>query len=111
MKSFLQELAEKIHATYPTLSELTLIFPNRRASLYFRKHLSNLLHKPSFAPTQLTIEDFISQQSSLQVPDKLELIHRLYKAYKETIQSDEPFDQFYFWAKCFFATSMKLTNT
>jgi hypothetical protein len=99
MKSFLQELAEKIHATYPTLSELTLIFPNRRASLYFRKHLSNLLHKPSFAPTQLTIEDFISQQSSLQVPDKLELIHCLYKAYQQTIQSDEPFDQFYFWGE------------
>src|SRR5690349_21748688 len=99
MKSFLQELAEKLIAKHPVLSQLTIVFPNRRASLFFRKHLSHLLNKPTFAPSLITIEDFISQQSTLEVPDKLELVHRLYKAYQQTIQINEPFDQFYFWGE------------
>ncbi len=104
MKSFLSELAEVIHQRHRQLDALTLVFPNRRAVLYFRKHLSKLLDRPAFAPNLITIEDFISDLSSLKVPDKLELIHRLYLTYNELIKSasssaadDEPFEKFYFW--------------
>ncbi|HEU5289118.1 MAG TPA: PD-(D/E)XK nuclease family protein [Cyclobacteriaceae bacterium] len=81
MKPFLQILAEKLYKEHPQLDELTLVFPNRRAALYFRKYLTQLLSKPAFAPRLLTIEEFIGGFSSLQVPDKLELVHRLYKSY------------------------------
>ena len=59
MKPFLLELAEKIIKMHPQLEDITFVFPNRRAQLYFRKHLSSLLDKPTFAPRLLTIEDFI----------------------------------------------------
>ncbi len=105
MKPFLAELAEEIYKDHPSLEELTVVFPNRRAILYFRKHLSTLLDKPAFAPRFLTIEDFIGTFSAWQVPDKLELVHRLYKSYYEVLGSQkgdealtpEPFDKFYFW--------------
>ena len=104
MKPFLLELAEKIVKGHPRLEELTMVFPNRRAQLYFRKHLSSLLDKPGFAPQLLTIEDFIGKFSVLQIPDKLELVHRLYKSYYKVLGrqvgeplATEPFDQFYFW--------------
>lgn len=103
MKSFLQELAEEIYKDHPQLDGLTLVFPNRRAALYFQKHLSSLLTKPAFAPRLITIEDFISDFSELKVPDKLELVHRLHKTYSSIMNSGnsergaEPFDQFYFW--------------
>ena len=104
MTPFLKELAEKIYKEHPQLDGLTLVFPNRRAALYFQKHLSALLTKPTFAPQLITIEDFIAGFSHLKVPDKLELIHRLHKAYKSIMNSAndegraaESFDQFYFW--------------
>lgn len=102
MKHFLQDLAEKLLKEHPQLDEVTLVFPNRRAALYFRKYLTQLLDKPAFAPKLITIEEFIAGFSSLKIPDKLELVHRLYKSYYEVLQKsspagEEPFDQFYFW--------------
>ncbi len=107
MKPFLKELAEKIVAEKTPLDQITMVFPNRRASLYFKKHLGDQLSKPSFAPRLLNIEEFISGLSTARVPDKLELIHRLYQMYTSLMPSTftsgenegapEPFDRFYFW--------------
>jgi hypothetical protein len=105
MKPFLSELAKIVHEKYRSLEGLTIIFPNRRAILYFRKHLSSLLSRPAFAPHLITIEDYFLSLSNLKVPDKLELVHRLYAAYNEVVLNSslsktvepEPFHQFYFW--------------
>ena len=101
MNKFLYELAESIHKEHPRVEEVSVIFPNRRAVLYFRKHLSTFLDKPSFAPRLITIEDLFSDLSDLNIPDKLELNYRLYRVYKEVVlkqnPSAEPFDKFYFW--------------
>ncbi|HEX6889175.1 MAG TPA: PD-(D/E)XK nuclease family protein [Chryseolinea sp.] len=101
MKKFLYELAEDICKERQQLEGLTVIFPNRRAVLYFRKHLSTFLDKPVFAPRLITIEDFFTELSDLNIPDKLELNYRLYRIYKDIVlrqnPSAEPFDKFYFW--------------
>lgn len=101
VKTFLQELASKLYSENPNLDRLVLIFPNRRAILYFQKHLSAQLTRPAFAPQMLTIEDFISGFSSSKIPDKLELVHRLYYVYNEVSAGGtrETFDQFYFWGE------------
>ena len=106
MKPFLLELAEELHHDYgKKLEKVTLVFPNRRASLYFRKHLGSLLNKPAFSPSLITIEDFIAGFSTALVPDKLELIHRLYSTYRQILHGQneqdqaESFDQFYFWGE------------
>ncbi len=83
MESFLKELALQIYKENPSLDAVTVVFPNRRAALYFRKHLSEIIDKPVFAPNLITIEEFISSFSSCKVPDKLELIHRLHKSYQQ----------------------------
>jgi len=102
MESFLKEIARKIYNEHPNPDVLTIVFPNRRAALYFRKHLSEIISKPIFAPNLITIEDFISGFSVLKVPDKLELVHRLHATYREVMgdipsSRNESFDQFYFW--------------
>lgn len=99
MESFLKELARKVNSE-PQLEQLTFIFPNRRAVLYFRKHLAEVITKPVFAPRLITIEDFIATFSKAQVPDKLELVHRLFSIYGKVIGSHaESFDRFYFWGE------------
>ena len=107
MRPFLADLANIIHEKYRSLDSLTIVFPNRRAILYFRKYLSAQLSKPTFAPRLLTIEDYFSSLSPLKMPDKLELIHHLYEVYNEVVLDGrqvhgadrEPFHQFYFWGE------------
>src|SRR5688572_15913594 len=107
MKSFLQELAEEVVREHGRkLDALTIVFPNRRAALYFRKHLGSLLDKPAFSPSLVTIEDFIHQFSAWKVPDKLQLIHQLHYVYNNVLArfdrnstGGESFDQFYFWGE------------
>ena len=99
MKAFLYELAEKLYREHSHPETVTLVFPNRRASLYFRKYLSQVIEKPTFSPRLITVEEFIHAYSTLAVPDKLELIHRLYKAYQVVTHTEEDFDRFYFWGE------------
>jgi len=100
MKAFLQELAEEVYSSHDDLSKVTVVFPNRRASLYFRKYLGELITQPVFSPTLLTFEDFVSKLSPLRVPDKLELTYRLHQSYKEVMGTEaEPFDQFFMWGE------------
>ncbi len=104
MESFLKEIARKIFEKHPHPEVLTIVFPNRRAALYFRKHLGEIISKPIFAPHLITIEDFISGFSTLKVPDKLDLVHRLHATYRDVMgeipsSRNESFDQFYFWGE------------
>lgn len=99
MKPFLYDLAEKLFREHAQPENVTLVFPNRRASLYFRKYFSQIIEKPVFSPRLITVEEFITAYSPLRVPDKLELIHRLYQAYRTVTQTEEQFDRFYFWGE------------
>lgn len=96
MKSFLQDIANK-YAAQQKLEELTFIFPNRRAALYFQYYLSQSLVKPQWAPAIYSIEEFFRNNSTLKEPDRLTLIHRLYHIYGEVLGLTEPFDRFFFW--------------
>lgn len=107
MKTFLEEVAERIYNDHPRLEEVTVVFPNRRAALYFRKHLSAFLKRPVFSPRVMTIEDFIEGFSDLRVGEKLVLISMLFKAYEKVMQRSEPaqadavenLEKFYFWGE------------
>lgn len=99
MKPFLKELAEDIIRNNQPLDKLTIVFPNRRAALFFSKYLTESLSKPSWSPRLLSIEEFFSGLSDLQEPDRLSLIFKLYKVYTSILKNEEPFDQFYFWGE------------
>ncbi len=106
MQEFLYQLADKINKEHSTFKKVTVVFPNRRAILYFRKHLTSLLKKPAFSPELLTIEEFIGKFSPAKIPDKLFLIKRLHTVYTEAMQSKpgerdalQAFSDFFFWGE------------
>lgn len=99
MKTFLQELAETIAQDYPEWDKLTVVFPNRRAALYFKNELRRSLTGPKWVPSILTIEEFISSFSDLQVADKFNLILRLYQSYKQVNANTVGIDKFYYWGE------------
>jgi len=99
MKSFIEKTAVKIFETHKdTLGEVMVVFPSRRAGLYFKKSLSGMIEKPVWSPTVLSINDFIAKYSSYNLGDSLTLLFELYESYKKYF-SDETFDEFYSWGE------------
>ncbi len=95
---FLEEVVEIVLRKYATETDaVTIVFPNRRAGLFFQKYLSEKITSPIWSPEIISIEDFIKSLSNLQSADKLDLIFELYKVFKKLNKSDENFDKFFYW--------------
>ena len=100
MKGFLKQVASHLFDIHrDNISQLTLVFPNRRGGVFFINYLNSLVTTPLISPEIITINELFSALSSLHVPDRLSLIFRLYKVYREATRSNELFDDFYFWGE------------
>ena len=100
MQTFLQELAQDLIKNHAhQLGDLTVIFPNRRAGLFFRENLVEVLNKPSWSPQVLSFQDFIAMNAPMQKADQLYLVHKLFKVYREVLKTKESFDRFYYWGQ------------
>ncbi|MFT7281093.1 MAG: CRISPR/Cas system-associated exonuclease Cas4 (RecB family) [Cyclobacteriaceae bacterium] len=100
MNTFLGELARELTNSHGTdLDQLKVIFPNRRAGVFFRKELSEQIEKPIWMPSVYSMEDFVLSVSSLDKIEKLEAIFILYTAYRQFQPEPEPFDRFFFWGE------------
>lgn len=96
MKTFLSEVAADLYARYGEhLSERAVLFPSRRARLFFVDALSRIADRPMWQPSWATIDDLMTEISGLRHSDRVRLITELYKIYSD--YHDEPFDRFYFW--------------
>ena len=89
------DIALKEHRDH--LGDLTVVFPNRRSGLFFKKALSERIDQPVWSPNVLSIADFIKQFSPFKSPDRLTLIFELYQVYRKLLKSGEGFDRFFFW--------------
>jgi CRISPR/Cas system-associated exonuclease Cas4 (RecB family) len=100
MEKYLQEVAHFLFSKHAEeISEYTLIFPNRRAGLFFQKYLSGFLSKPVFSPEILTISELIASFSDLKVIDSNAAIIKLWKTYSEVTKSSESLDDFFYWGE------------
>ena len=80
-KTFLEEVAESLYSRYGNdISSLTLVFPSRRARLFFSNALSRLIEKPIWQPHYISMDDIMCQASSYTTGDKVRLITELYKS-------------------------------
>jgi hypothetical protein len=100
MTPFLQLVAEDLYSKYNSdLSNVCLVFPGKRAGLFFSRHLSKLVNKPVWLPPMKTISDLMAELSGLQIADPLILIFRLYEVYRKKRNTNETFDNFYSWGE------------
>ncbi len=98
-KTFIAEVAERVVAENEQLDNTIVIFPNRRAGLFFRKELAKLIDRPVFMPEVFSLEDYLIQYTELEKIETLEAIFELYEVYKEVHNRKETFDQFFFWGE------------
>jgi hypothetical protein len=100
MKPFLKEIAEELFQLYgQRINELCLVFPNRRAGLFFNKYLGGCLDQPVWSPSIYTIQDLMAVLSDLSYADDLELITELFSVYSQVRGREESFDDFYYWGE------------
>ena len=98
MVYFLERIAKHLYErTRGNLRNHCIVFPSRRAGLYFLKYLSAEIDKPVWAPSIMTINEFFAKFSPLKVAENEILLFELYKVYRGLNKSAESFDEFYFW--------------
>ncbi len=100
MKDFLAYVAEDMINKYDTnLSDIAVVFPNKRASLFLNEHLARYAKKPVWSPHYITISELFRQQSQLMVADPLKLVCDLHKSFCKCTRSQESLDKFFGWGQ------------
>ena len=108
-KSFLRKVAEDVcKMPKEQLSDLILIFTNRRAIKFFLQEYKSLQDGVFMIPECTTINDFVTSLSPYKQADELSLVYLLYKSYISVYYSKNPlseneeaesFENFFFWGK------------
>lgn len=96
MEPFLKHTAKHLWEQHEEqLSDVTIVFPNKRSALYFTKYLKSFASDFFVIPECLTINEFFISQSDKVIPDKLTLSSKLYESYSKVINTPELFSEFY----------------
>jgi hypothetical protein len=100
MEKFLHSVASYLYGKHHGhLEQLTVVFPNRRAGLFFQKYLSTLTEKPIFSPSIITISEMVSGFSPLKVDDNSSLVVQLWETFMKITSIEEPLDDFFYWGE------------
>ena len=100
--TFLSQLAQEVlKSNSNTLSELTIVLPNKRAKVFLLEELKLLVLNNVFAPEIISIEEFIQEISGIRSVDSVELLFEFYEVYLAITDKDkqESFENFANWAK------------
>ena len=98
MEIFLEKVAnDLLEKNGENIHNLTIVFPNRRAGVFFINYLNKLVKQPLISPEITTITELFTNVSPYFIPDKLNLALRLYKVYRDLTGTNESFDDFYYW--------------
>ena len=96
MHSFISEIASYLYDRYgDDISSLRLVFPSRRAQLFFSDALAQVAQRPLWRPGFVTLNELMEQIAGVKRSDPIKLLTELYKIYSR--HHDETFDAFYFW--------------
>lgn len=98
--TFLELVAQDLHSKIGNdLSRVAIVFPNKRASLFFNEHLAAQSDRPIWSPAYISISELFQQLSIQKLGDPIRLVCELYKVFREETKSEESLDDFYFWGE------------
>ena len=99
MQTFIQQLVNEVIRSYSgQLQNLCIVFPTRRAGLFFRKELAATISSPIWSPAVFSIQDYLLKLANRNIPDDLTLLFELYESYKEYFPLED-FTRFYPWGE------------
>ena len=100
MESFLKLVAADLYKhTEGNLAHTAVVFPNKRAGLFFNEYLAQESESPFWSPAYVSISELFRSLSPWEVGDPVKLVCELYKIFRRETQSTETLDDFYFWGE------------
>ena len=104
MESFLSLVAKDLYRRRGAdLSRTAVVFPNKRAGLFFNDCLTPLSERPVWAPVYLTISELMSRRTQLRPADPIRMVCELHRIFCQATGSQETLDDFYFWGELLIA--------
>ena len=100
MDSFLKQVSADLYSRKEgKLARTAVVFPNKRAGLFFNEHLANVSERPVWSPAYISISELFRSLSKREVADPVKLVCELYKVFRKETNSTESLDDFYFWGE------------
>ena len=100
MESFLKLVAADLYKhTKGNLAHTAVVFPNKRAGLFFNEYLAQESDSLIWSPAYVSISELFRSLSPWEVGDPVKLVCELYKIFRRETQSTETLDDFYFWGE------------
>jgi CRISPR/Cas system-associated exonuclease Cas4 (RecB family) len=104
MSPFLKQVASYLYSNHRSeLSEYCLVFPGRRAGVFFTAYLNEFVETPILSPEITPINELISSLTSFQQADQVALVLKLQAVYSQETGHQEPLDEFFFWGEILLA--------
>jgi ATP-dependent helicase/nuclease subunit B len=97
MNPFLKQLVETVKSEHQDIGKVTMVVPTQRSAVYIKKYLIESAQETSWAPTIITIDDFIKTNCKLKSIDSIELLFLFYELYVEI--EKEHADSFFYFSK------------
>lgn len=100
MDPFLKQVAKYLYNEYDQgLKDVCIVFPSRRASVFFNAYLNEIIDKAIIGPETTTITQLIGEVSEIQQANQVHLILKLQQIFNEVTGYNETLDEFYFWGE------------
>lgn len=97
LKLVADDLRQRFHHN---LSRVAIIFPSKRAGIFFNDYITPSDGTPLWAPTYLTIDQIFGLISPLRLADDIETICLLYQIYQKRLgKAAKSLDWFYGWGE------------
>jgi RecB family exonuclease len=92
---FLFKIANELIHSVPTKkwNDITIVLPNKRAGIFLKKYIAQLITEPVLLPDIIGMEDFVLEVSKLQKADDVFLLSQLFEIYKKLYVKDN-FEEF-----------------
>ena len=80
MKGFISELAERLYDRYgDEVSSLRMVFPSRRARLFFSDALASVARRPLWQPRFESLGEIMERVAGMGLSDEIKLATELYQ--------------------------------
>jgi len=101
MITFIQDVLKNLQNNNQNLSELTFILPSKRAGVFLKDQLSDVVDKTIFSPEIISVEEFVEEISQIRSISNTELLFEFYTVYNQLTKKNkvDAFESFSNWGQ------------
>ncbi|WP_194766255.1 PD-(D/E)XK nuclease family protein [Tamlana sp. I1] len=101
MTTFIFDVLQDLQKSKTSFSELTFVLPSKRAGVFLKHQLPQVIEETLFAPRIISIEEFVEELSELKSISNTELLFEFYNSYLQITTEGEvdSFETFSKWAQ------------